>query len=156
MNQHGVAGLYVGGQAQQVLRRHAFEDRGSPLVLADAVGQRHQFVGVDQPFFGVASVGGEVGHARSGCDVGYPGTNGLNDTSGFPTEDRGQRHGDRARSKQRFEKIEAHSGVAHACLAGTGIANFHVFPLQNFWPARCVHDDCFDHMTLARFLICQD
>ena len=132
--------------AEQVLRRHALHHQRRGGAVGDALGQRDQHVGRHHAHVGIGALRAEqVADAVAGLDVGDAGAHRLDDADGVGAEAVGQRQRIAAGAEIDVDEVDRHVGVAHARLAGPGLADLDRLELEHFGAAGLVEADGVGH-----------
>ena len=149
MQQDGVARFDAIGLADQVLRGEALEHHRRRRLVVDAVGQFQQTIGWDQPRFGISTDRRRaVGDAIAGLEMGDARSHFLDHARALAAEPARQLAGINAGAVIDVDEIEPDRGMADARFTGTGLADLHFFPDQNFGSAGLVKADGMRHDVL--------
>jgi hypothetical protein len=146
MQQDRLAGLDAIGLADQVLRREAFEHHGRGGLVIEAVGQLDQAIGRDQPRFGISSQRrAAIGDAVARLQVSDARADFLDHAGALAAQTAWERNRIDSGTIVDVDKIQAHGGMADACLAGAGLAELDFFPDQNFRTTGLMKADRMRH-----------
>ena len=136
MNQHHVARRQLAKFVQQVMRRHPLQGKGGALLEAKTRRQRNQPVGLHQTLFRVRARLAGVSHASARRDVAHAFAHRLHHAASLAARNEGQLHRVAAAALIDLDEVHAHGRDAHQRLAGTWLANRHLFQFQHFRAAR--------------------
>src|SRR5271169_6892831 len=136
--------------ADQIWRRQALKHDGGGLLIADAVRQRDQPVGGHDPRFGIGPQRPiSIGYPVAGLDVGNAGTDLLDDAGPLGAEPARRRRRVEAGPDIGVDVIQADRGIANARLAGSGLADLDLLPLQHFGAASLLKANRMGHRIVS-------
>ena len=146
VDQDGLARLHHMGAADQVPRGHALEHHRRGLLVGDAVGHRHQPVGRHHPRLGIgAERPAGIGDAVAGLEAADAGPDLLDDAGALAAEAARQRHRVEAAALIGVDVVEADRGVPEPHLAGAGLADLDLLPVQHLGAAGLLETDRLHH-----------
>ncbi len=131
-----------------------FRNRGSGLLVRNAVRNLHQLVGVDHTQLAVGagwrhSARADIDDPIAHFDVADTRTQAFDNAGAFVAQDRGQRQLgvdiERAIAQIDVGIVQANGGVPQQHFARTGLRHVHILPSENFRPAILVDAYCLRH-----------
>ena len=132
--------------AEQVLRRHALHHQRRGGAVGHARGQRDQHVGRHDADVGVRALRAEqVADAVAGADVGDAGADRFDDADGVAAEPVRQRHRIAAGAEVDVDEVDGDVAVAHARLAGAGLADVDRLELEHLGAAGLAESNRLGH-----------
>ena len=132
MDQHGVARLHAPGLAQQVLRRHAAQQRAGDIPGLDPRRDRNERVRGDEAFFGIGAEDKQVTGRIARLERGHALAHRLDDAGAVEPHDGGQVGFEEilALAQHGVGEMQGHAFLVEQNLAGTGRADLVVFDLE--------------------------
>jgi hypothetical protein len=115
------------------------------LLGGDGVRQLHHPVCVDQTELGITAERSAISDPVANLYIADVRTDGFDHSGGLDTRREGIILLIESGSVIDVDEVEARGFLAEPDLAGAGIANFHLLPLENFGPAGLVDSDRVRH-----------
>jgi hypothetical protein len=128
------------------LRGEALQGHGRGLAEVDPRGELDEPVGGDEALLRIRAVRAVVADAVAGADHRHVRSDGDDRAGPFAAGDKGKvGRLVEADAVINVDEIQPDRLMPDAGLARPGIADFDIFPLQDFRTAMFVDDDCFGH-----------
>ena len=150
MKQDGFARFHLIGPRQQILHRHAFQQRCGGGVIGNIFRQLHQLVRGDVVRLRIGADRARIGDAIAFLQRCHAITQRFDDAGRFAAKPCGQRQFVETRAVIGVDEVHADGGVAHADLAGRGWREFHLLITKNIGTAGFMDSDRLHLILLVR------
>lgn len=150
MDEYRLPGSDRVGAADQVFRGHPLEHHRRSLALTDPIRQPDQPLCRKITRFGIGPQGtAGIGNPITRSEIGNPLADRFHDPGGLEAWSKGQIPGGvEAGAVIDIDEVESNGGMTDAHLAGSGIVQRNLLPLQNLVAAIFVHPQCMIHCDL--------